>query len=268
MKRKVIKIFVVALFLIGIAFILNASSGMTGFVVADSIGKGVSGIIGLKKDLERKKEFGESFFTEILRSYLNRIRKLPKNIWKDYDSNLTYEQNKQRLMHTFHKDNPIPGLEINDEIREGYRKVLDLSPEQFYGKGKPKEIAKRIWKNTKRKYLNSKDFYQFKNSAIKEIQRLDKEALSNEIVPILETRPNISVEETYKDAGFKSKVVYFGPIKLYGKYKSHQIKELEEEHFGKDVFKYHIIYDPSDLKKGKIPHGHWELEYIKKRKSK
>ncbi len=281
-------------FVLGIFFLLNSNIDITGAVVGVfDFSSGFSSVLGiililvsamlfvggsgglegiakssadferLKKSLKRREEFGESFFSEILKSDLNRIRKVPEKAWTDYNPNLSYKQNKERLMTLLHSDNPNPGVEINDEIREGYRKVLDLSPEQFYGKGKPEEIAKRVWKNSKRKYLNSKNFYQFRKKSIKELQRLDKEALSNEIVPFLETRPNNSTD--YK--GFKSKIVYFGPEELFGRYKPHQLKELEEKHLGKDVFKYHMIYDPKDLKKGKIPHGHWELEYLGKESS-
>jgi hypothetical protein len=282
-----------AFFLIGIFFLLNSKTDITGAVVGVSnISSGFSSIFGivfilvsamlfvggesledraesvfsyerLKKFLRRKERFGESFFSEILRSDLNRIRKMPENAWTDYNPNITFDENKKRLMRSFHSNNLNPGLEINDEIREGYRKVLDLSPEQFYGKGKPIDIAKRVWKNTKRKYLNSEEFYGFKKRAIKEIQRLDKAALSNDLVPILETRPNPSTDYP----GFISKIVYFGLEELFEKYKPHQIKELETEHLGKNIFKYHIIYDPRDLKKGKVPHGHWELEYLGKNQS-
>ncbi len=288
MKKKYFRFLSLAFFLVGIFFLLNSKTDITGAVVGISnSASGISSIFGIvfilvsamlfvggesleeraesvasyerfKKSLRRREEYGESFLSEILRSDLNRIRKMPESAWTDYNPNLTYEENKKRLMQTFHSDNPSPGLEINDEIREGYRKILDLSPEEFYGKDKPAEIQKRIWKNTKRKILKSKEFYNFKKKAIREIQRLDKEAISNKIVPILETRPNPSKD--YK--GFKSKIVYFGPKELFERYKPHQIEELEKEHLGKDVFKYHIIYDSVDIKKGKVPHGHWELEYL------
>ena len=286
MKNKHFRFLSLAFFLVGIFFLLNSKTDITGAVIGVSnIFSGFSSIFGivfflfsamlfvggesleertesdydrLKKSLRHREKYGESFFSEILRSDLNRIKKLPENAWTDYNPNLTFEENRKRLMRAFHEDNPNPGLEINYEIREGYRKLLDLSQEEFYGKGKPSDIQKRIWKNTKRKRLNTKEFYGFKKKAIKEIQRLDNEALSGEIVPILETFPNSS----WDYEGFESKVIYFGPEKLFEKYKQHQIKELEKEHLGKDVFKYHIIYDPSDIKKGKIPHGHWELEYL------
>tara|TARA_B100000315_G_scaffold29047_1_gene24721 strand:- start:624 stop:1511 length:888 start_codon:yes stop_codon:yes gene_type:complete len=293
MKKKHFRFLSLAFFLVGIFFLLNSKTDITGAVVGVSnISSGISSIFGivfilvsamlfvggesleervesaasyerLKKSLRRREQYGESFFSEILRSDLNRIRKFPENTWKDYNPNLSFQENQKRLMRAFHSDNPNPGLEINDEIREGYRKSLDLSPEEFYGKGQPKEIQKRVWKNTKRKLLNSSEFYRFKKNAIKEIQRLDIEALNNKIVPILETRPNPSVD--YR--GFKSKIVYFGPEELFEKYKPHQIEELESEHLGKDVFKYHLIYNPADVKKGKIPHGHWELEYLGKNHS-
>ena len=46
-KNKIMKLLGITLIFIGFLFILNASSGITGFAVAESIGRGISGIIGL-----------------------------------------------------------------------------------------------------------------------------------------------------------------------------------------------------------------------------
>ncbi len=188
MKKKHLRFLSLAFFLFGIFFLLNSKIDIIGAVVgASNISSGFSSILGivlilvsamlfvgrenleeraesvasyerLKKSLRRREKYGESFLSEILRSDLNRIRKMPEGTWTDYNLDLTYEGNRKKLMRNFHSDNPSLGLEINDEIREGYRKLLDLSQEEFYGKGKPAEIQKRIWKNTKRKRLNSREF--------------------------------------------------------------------------------------------------------------
>ena len=223
--------------------------------------------VKLKKDLERREKWGEDFISEIIRSDLNRVRKIPTSEWTKYDKNLSYEENTKRLMTLFHSDNMEPGLEINDEIREAYRKIKDINVEDFYGKGEPnKEKAKKIWENTKKQYLNSEDFHRFEKKSIEEIQRLDKEALSKKIVPILRTKAAKSRDYP----GFNSQMIYFGPSELYGKYKTPPTKKEEEKdpHIGKNVFKYHLIYDPNDIKRGKIPHGHWELDYIGKMSNK
>ncbi len=94
MKLHTFKILGIILFLVGCIFILNSFSGITGFVVAESVGKGVSGILGLvlviggvlvfvegrEKIEERKNKEGKLIKISRSREFKSNTRRVPKKM--------------------------------------------------------------------------------------------------------------------------------------------------------------------------------------------
>lgn len=133
-KRKIIG---TTLILIGFLFILNSFPGITGFAVAESVGNGVSGILGLVFvvggvlvfNLENQlKKIENVRFKRELVSDAHRARNLarrgidPNALW---DKNKSYSENKEIFLDKFY-DN------VDNEINEGYMNYKKIPEKDFY----------------------------------------------------------------------------------------------------------------------------------------
>jgi hypothetical protein len=202
----------------------------------------------------------------LLRAGTNRMKELSSRLNTNltYDEKLSFEENQKKLLDYFNSDNSSPGLRINDDIREGYRKYLGMKPFEFYGSESLDPLIRRkIFKNTKKRYLNTREFRKFKKYALKEIPLLDRNLAEGKLLPIWQEDQGPSKHYP----GSKSRVIYFGPKSFKGYIRKHRSEEddLNDPEIGNSIFKYHFIFDPKNMASREIPHGHWELDYIGKK---
>ncbi|MCK4670564.1 MAG: hypothetical protein KAT43_05155 [Nanoarchaeota archaeon] len=261
MKKLDYRYFGLLLFVTSLIFLIFSESSITGAAVGGPGIYGVNSIIGFilllvsviifvansdqNPDLERRlAEIEDVKIRRELLSDMLRAKKLAKD---GYDVNglwnpkLSEEENKRVFFEKFYDD-------ICEEITDGYKKHLEA------------KLKKRLTSEEFESYIDPEEFRQFRGEALSKIVEWNEKILSGEFVPLF----IIDSKEKVRDFSETcSRVVIYGPKHLKGRSKNYYNKKAKKKG---EVISAHEIVNPEAInepkKLAKVPHIHWELEYI------
>jgi len=160
-----------------------------------------------------------------------------------WDPDKNYEENRYAFFNEFY-DN------------------VDYEITTSYWKSKHKDIPFRDYLKNIKKYTGTEDFAKFREKALKMITLWNEKVLSSEFVPLFIEESN-NPPKDFPD--MKMRCVYYGLPELKGKSRTYYNNSKENG----DVIVAHEIINPDAVENpdrlNKIPHIHWELEYIMKK---